>query len=254
VTDRDALLSSVLAAPDDDAPRLVLADWLDENGKPERAACIRAQIKLAVMTDETERQELERQAYIRKEWAEPVFRVDSVGGAWSRGFVESVTCTAADWLAHADAILAAHPVVEVRLTTRPDVSEGFLDVTTHADPEPHYYHPRWKTVRFRLPAQPEPASYPARLMRNVGTYEAPVWVELGSPESVEADLAAAREAGARAGMERERRALEILTRGMNAARDRVRDFAAALGRPQRVSRSPTCRYRAWGVPPRRPPP
>jgi uncharacterized protein (TIGR02996 family) len=32
-----ALLASVLAAPDDDLPRLVLADWLEENGQPERA-------------------------------------------------------------------------------------------------------------------------------------------------------------------------------------------------------------------------
>lgn len=37
-----------------------------------------------------------------------------------RGFVESVTCTAADWERHADAILAAHPAREMTLTTRPD--------------------------------------------------------------------------------------------------------------------------------------
>lgn len=37
-----------------------------------------------------------------------------------RGFVEQVTCTAADWERHADAILAAHPAREVTLTTRPD--------------------------------------------------------------------------------------------------------------------------------------
>lgn len=38
--------------------------------------------------------------------------------AWfRRGFVHSVTCEAADWLANADAILAEHPVRRVRLTT-----------------------------------------------------------------------------------------------------------------------------------------
>ena len=42
--DADALLKFVLAAPDDDAPRLVFADWLDEHGDPDRAAFIRAQV------------------------------------------------------------------------------------------------------------------------------------------------------------------------------------------------------------------
>lgn len=32
-----------------------------------------------------------------------------------RGFVESLTCTSAAWLAHADAVLAAHPVREVAI-------------------------------------------------------------------------------------------------------------------------------------------
>jgi uncharacterized protein (TIGR02996 family) len=38
-----ALLNAILAAPDDDLPRLVYADWLDENGRPERAEFIRLQ-------------------------------------------------------------------------------------------------------------------------------------------------------------------------------------------------------------------
>jgi uncharacterized protein (TIGR02996 family) len=42
----DALYAAVCAAPDDDAPRLVLADWLDEHDDPHRAALIRAQIEV----------------------------------------------------------------------------------------------------------------------------------------------------------------------------------------------------------------
>ncbi len=38
-------------------------------------------------------------------------------GLVSRGFVESVTCSAEDWLRHADALLASHPVTAVTLTT-----------------------------------------------------------------------------------------------------------------------------------------
>jgi uncharacterized protein (TIGR02996 family) len=40
--DEAALLRGINAARGDDAPRLVYADWLEENGRPERAAWIRA--------------------------------------------------------------------------------------------------------------------------------------------------------------------------------------------------------------------
>ena len=41
MTTSDALLAAVLANPADDLPRLVYADWLEENGEPERAELIR---------------------------------------------------------------------------------------------------------------------------------------------------------------------------------------------------------------------
>jgi uncharacterized protein (TIGR02996 family) len=47
VTDGEALIRSVLATPADDAPRLVYADWLDEQGRAEDAEFIRVQIELA---------------------------------------------------------------------------------------------------------------------------------------------------------------------------------------------------------------
>lgn len=42
---RAALLAAVLAAPDDDTPRLVFADWLDEHGDSARAAFIRLEVE-----------------------------------------------------------------------------------------------------------------------------------------------------------------------------------------------------------------
>jgi uncharacterized protein (TIGR02996 family) len=41
-----AFLLAILASPDDDAPRLIYADWLDENGDPDRAEFIRLQMRL----------------------------------------------------------------------------------------------------------------------------------------------------------------------------------------------------------------
>jgi uncharacterized protein (TIGR02996 family) len=47
MTHSPELLQSLLADPNDDLPRLVLADWLDDNDQPARAEFIRVQCELA---------------------------------------------------------------------------------------------------------------------------------------------------------------------------------------------------------------
>jgi uncharacterized protein (TIGR02996 family) len=42
---RDEFLRAIIDSPDDDAPRLVFADWLDEHGETERAEFIRARVE-----------------------------------------------------------------------------------------------------------------------------------------------------------------------------------------------------------------
>jgi len=49
MTDGEALYRAVLESPDDDAPRLVWADWLEENGDPERAEFVRLQCRWAIL-------------------------------------------------------------------------------------------------------------------------------------------------------------------------------------------------------------
>jgi uncharacterized protein (TIGR02996 family) len=44
-TDRDALLAAIRADPDDDTPRLVFADWLEEHGEADFARFIRLEIE-----------------------------------------------------------------------------------------------------------------------------------------------------------------------------------------------------------------
>jgi uncharacterized protein (TIGR02996 family) len=48
----DGLLAAARAEPDDDTPRLVLADWLEENGDPAWAEFIRAQCRMARLADD----------------------------------------------------------------------------------------------------------------------------------------------------------------------------------------------------------
>src|SRR5215213_3706099 len=47
MTDHDALLRAICEHPDDDTPRLIFADYLEENGQSDRAAFVRAQIEYA---------------------------------------------------------------------------------------------------------------------------------------------------------------------------------------------------------------
>src|SRR5207253_2059718 len=44
---QQALIRAVVENPDDDLPRLVYADWLEEHGDPDRAEYIRLQCRLA---------------------------------------------------------------------------------------------------------------------------------------------------------------------------------------------------------------
>lgn len=49
--EESALTAAVIADPADDVVRLVMADWLDESGQPERAELIRVGVKLAGLTE-----------------------------------------------------------------------------------------------------------------------------------------------------------------------------------------------------------
>jgi uncharacterized protein (TIGR02996 family) len=156
MTDGDALLAAILAEPKEDTPRLVYADYLDENGQPERAEFIRVQVELARLppklvtcsdmgypysVDCPECQEDDRREALRGRertllagprpdvYENEVVWFNAGDGTeswrtmfrpqWRRGFVEAVACEAADWLAHAAALLARHPIREVTLTTWP---------------------------------------------------------------------------------------------------------------------------------------
>ncbi len=160
------LLAAVLEEPESDALRLVCADFWEEHGEVERAEFIRVQVELAQMEarhhhecTSTVKRGMEAAGLRRRErelltlsveqrWPDyapaipcwlnadstvTVHReataksVYSSTVAFRRGFIAAITCTAADWLAHADAIRAREPVTEVMLTTWPEVQHDMIN-------------------------------------------------------------------------------------------------------------------------------
>jgi uncharacterized protein (TIGR02996 family) len=70
MSDEKALLAAIWDDPYDDTVRLVYADWLDENGQPERAEFIRVQIELARLDEWADPPPalLQRQQELWKKW------------------------------------------------------------------------------------------------------------------------------------------------------------------------------------------
>jgi uncharacterized protein (TIGR02996 family) len=124
MTHHQAFLRDILDHPDDDAPRLIYADWLDDHGGEDgqaRAAYIRAQCALARLTpDEPEWdvwKERERRAEAAGWPATPdplpscVLQCKAV-----RGFIEQVRVRAAGFVEQAEAVFHLGPVRRLQFT------------------------------------------------------------------------------------------------------------------------------------------
>src|SRR5262245_33112305 len=91
------LLDAAKHSPEDDAPRLVLADWLEENGERERAEFVRCQLSLAPRTSDlahAERQRLRRRAAELLEcnggcWLGSLWRFWMAPACWHRGLLSA---------------------------------------------------------------------------------------------------------------------------------------------------------------------
>lgn len=114
----EPFLRSICAEPEDDTVRLVYADWLEENGEPERAEFIRIQVERARLrasgtdSDDLARRDLNLRHTRGDEWRRELPRLSGVN--WHRfwrGFVSGADVIA--WRFYrdqADSVFAATPV------------------------------------------------------------------------------------------------------------------------------------------------
>jgi uncharacterized protein (TIGR02996 family) len=119
---RRSLLQGILDAPEDDAPRLVFADWLDDEGEPDRAEFIRTQIRLASTAgDDPNYEEFRKRAGQLlschfTEWVKEVPGWARHDVKFARGFIRDVVCTATSFARRGARLFENAPVRGIRLT------------------------------------------------------------------------------------------------------------------------------------------
>jgi uncharacterized protein (TIGR02996 family) len=119
-SDGAALLEAVLAAPDDDAPRLVYSDWLTEQGDP-RGEFIAVQCARASLpADAPEQRQLEEREWTllslhEDAWRNALAPELLLSAKFRRGFVDELTLYASTFVEHAETILAREPVRTARV-------------------------------------------------------------------------------------------------------------------------------------------
>jgi uncharacterized protein (TIGR02996 family) len=110
-----SFLQAICETPEDDAPRLVFADWLEDHGDAVRAEFIRTQCRLAAMSpwDDGYDELAERARQLSDEhgkmWGKPVAKF-TTNVIFRRGFVDGVIMTARKFLDVADGLFAAAPL------------------------------------------------------------------------------------------------------------------------------------------------
>ncbi len=115
----ELFLKRILEQPGDDAPRLVFADWLEEQRDP-RGEFIRLQCALAKSADAASQKKLrQREQSLLKEhgkrWSQSYSGI-AERCSFRRGFVEGITVSTEKFLKHAHELFDWAPLRRIRLT------------------------------------------------------------------------------------------------------------------------------------------
>jgi uncharacterized protein (TIGR02996 family) len=118
-----AFLQAIREAPDDDAPRLIYADWLEEQGGASRAAradFIRIQCRLDELPDDDparDRLEDEAADIVAEYEAEWIESLHGIAEDWcfSRGFIERIRIRSENLLTHAERLFDFAPLRSLHL-------------------------------------------------------------------------------------------------------------------------------------------
>src|SRR5262245_44072357 len=97
-----AFLAALYDQPEDDTPRLIYADWLEEHGQPQRAELIRLQCRIANGSPHTDEDEDRADALVREHrgaWTAHLPQAEGATWQFRRGFPEELEIALALMLA-----------------------------------------------------------------------------------------------------------------------------------------------------------
>jgi uncharacterized protein (TIGR02996 family) len=122
MTEAGAFMRAIIDRPDDDSPRLIYADWLEENGETERAEFIRLQCARSSARTQTSvrpeavLREMDLLEHYQAQWTPRIAQLaKSLQASFNRGFIEHVLVEARAFVAGADQLFAQSPVRSVQL-------------------------------------------------------------------------------------------------------------------------------------------
>jgi uncharacterized protein (TIGR02996 family) len=153
----EGFLRAILDNPDDDTPRLVYADWLDENGESERAEFIRVQCRLARTgsNDPGRRSLREEKDRLRDQhlakWLGALAEDPEYPGYWEfeRSFLTEIALGPRRYLRHADRLARLAPVQHVVLRFADDGDEEEADETVFAGLAACPHLERWVSLDLK---------------------------------------------------------------------------------------------------------
>ncbi len=120
-----AFLSEIKERPDEDPPRLIFADWLEDRGQPgdaARAEFIRIQCALADRNMPSDRrkaleaQEWELRDQHEGEWGQPLRDLGAEQVGFRRGLPETISISAHNFVTNGDRLFALAPLQKVCIT------------------------------------------------------------------------------------------------------------------------------------------
>src|SRR5262245_4258591 len=129
--DREALVREIAAHSDDDMPRLVYADWLEERGDAQ-AEFIRLQCESARITDPARRRLLiERETALlaehRAQWLRPI-AAGLIRGVFHRGVLDQAEVKPRALLEQADAWFRCFPLVTLQVNLQDVPLDNFAQL------------------------------------------------------------------------------------------------------------------------------
>ena len=137
MSEGDALYQTILENPEDDAPRLIYSDWLEEQGDTQRAQFIRIQCEQARAEPHSPlcRKLISRARRLYKPHWLHTLRGKALHAEMHRGFIHKITIYSKRFVTDAASIFATEPVREVRFAdftaVRGNVPVATLAVCPH---------------------------------------------------------------------------------------------------------------------------